>query len=857
MNIRLGRIAWGLALAGGLAVAILLVFWDALLGRGHLWGPDSGAYGYVYLRQALPGAYLGNWWPLDGLGRDSGPIVFVPYHLLLWLVDPLRCQLWTYIASIVLTAAAAWYFLAGRGIRGAAAVAASLAAGFTPHTVTLISAGHIGKLQLMPFAMLLLAALDRAVTRRSLAHYALAGLSVAYGFISGADIMFVFVLVGAAYGLYLWVSCRPRPGGTAGGWTRHILIHAAGVAVAGCFAFAAASIWVQNMVQTVLPSRMHMAETAGAVEEKVENKWEFATNWSLPPEELLEFVAPGVFGWQTVDPRAPYWGRLGRTLGWETHHRGLMNLRQHTVYLGVVSIVFAAYAVAWAFRRRQLRGGAGSEDLPTRRSQVLFWGAVAAVGVMLALGRYFVLYRVFYALPFASNMRAPVKFLHVVEVALCILFAFGLDAFLRALRPAVPAEPDVPAAAAKRRGPGRTGASQQPAGRDRLPGWMALACGVACLTMLFAMGVATGRLNGLRLEWSSLGMSAYAAPLEQRMLDALGHGAALFGLCAAVLAIGRFARPRAATALMLSTVIIAAAALDFALVAKPYVMVWDEGMRYRSDALTDRLAAEPAGYRVAMAARGGAYDRWRVFVFPMNGVTLTDSDPSVLTADDQSLRAALKDDPMRFWMLTSTRSVIGPASGVGLLTNAPGVEVAGRFEITGDGGAAWAPGSGSQLWLRLRDALPRAAVYHAWSVLPREAMPGAMADRAWNPRERVLVECDPVAPVSGGTCTPARIVRFGYSRVVIETDDPSGGVLMLNDRFDPAWRASIDGRPAPVLRCNYLVRGVAVPPGRHTVEFDFRKYEAAFAFAAGAPLLWMGWFLGASARGWMARRHRV
>ncbi len=39
-------------------------------------------------------------------------------------------------------------------------------------------------------------------------------------------------------------------------------------------------------------------------------RWLFATNWSLPPEDVLEFLVPGVFGNDSAQPPYLYWGRL-------------------------------------------------------------------------------------------------------------------------------------------------------------------------------------------------------------------------------------------------------------------------------------------------------------------------------------------------------------------------------------------------------------------------------------------------------------------------------------------------------------------------------------------------------------------
>jgi uncharacterized membrane protein YfhO len=56
----------------------------------------------------------------------------------------------------------------------------------------------------------------------------------------------------------------------------------------------------------------------------------------------------------------------------------------------------------------------------------------------------------------------------------------------------------------------------------------------------------------------------------------------------------------------------------------------------------------------------------------------------------------------------------------------------------------------------------------------------------------------------------------------VQTTSDAPAMLLLNDKLDPEWHAYIDGKEAPVLRANYLMRGVHVPAGSHKVVF---KYE--------------------------------
>jgi uncharacterized membrane protein YfhO len=58
-------------------------------------------------------------------------------------------------------------------------------------------------------------------------------------------------------------------------------------------------------------------------------------------------------------------------------------------------------------------------------------------------------------------------------------------------------------------------------------------------------------------------------------------------------------------------------------------------------------------------------------------------------------------------------------------------------------------------------------------------------------------------------------------RVVVRAVTDVRALLVLADTWFPGWRAKIDGRPAPVIRTDQLLRGVVLPAGTHTVEFTY------------------------------------
>jgi hypothetical protein len=96
-------------------------------------------------------------------------------------------------------------------------------------------------------------------------------------------------------------------------------------------------------------------------------------------------------------------------------------------------------------------------------------------------------------------------------------------------------------------------------------------------------------------------------------------------------------------------------------------------------------------------------------------------------------------------------------------------------------------------------------------------------------RRTVLLENPPPLTPSGDAPGTVRITRYENTEIEIEADAPSGGLVVLNDVWHPWWRASVDGKPVEILKANVLFRAVAVPPGKHTVQFTFEPLTGGLA----------------------------
>ena len=81
---------------------------------------------------------------------------------------------------------------------------------------------------------------------------------------------------------------------------------------------------------------------------------------------------------------------------------------------------------------------------------------------------------------------------------------------------------------------------------------------------------------------------------------------------------------------------------------------------------------------------------------------------------------------------------------------------------------------------------------------------------------------------------------YAPKNIQLKTQSDAPSVLLLNDKYDPSWQVRVDGQPANLLRCNFLMRGVQVPAGPHTVEFIFKPDVSTLYVSLVAIVLGLG-----------------
>jgi len=288
-------------------------------------------------------------------------------------------------------------------------------------------------------------------------------------------------------------------------------------------------------------------------------------------------------------------------------------------------------------------------------------------------------------------------------------------------------------------------------------------------------------------------------------------------------------------------------------------VIWDYKDMYASDPILDYLRKEPFEHRVTIlpfrevqATLLNKFYRsvWLQQQFPfyniqsLNVVQLARA-PADLAAFQEAVNAqglASITNAPRFWELTNTRFIIGPADNLGLLNDQVDpprrrFRVVERFDLEAKPGIlnpilvqefrAVPATNGACALFEFTGALPRARLYSNWQIVPDfQSALAQVLEGPFDPENTVLVTGGlPAAPSLAGVDQndgEVQFVNYSPKDILLKCDAPSGSVLLLNDRFDPNWKVRVDGKEAPLLRCNCIMRGVFLVPGPHQVEFYFR-----------------------------------
>ena len=140
--------------------------------------------------------------------------------------------------------------------------------------------------------------------------------------------------------------------------------------------------------------------------------------------------------------------------------------------------------------------------------------------------------------------------------------------------------------------------------------------------------------------------------------------------------------------------------------------------------------------------------------------------------------------------------------------------------------------------------LPRAYAVGAAQYVknPDEALK-PLSDPGFDALGEVFLAGQPSPAQSSQEPGPAgsvKILNRETSSVTLVADLARPGYVVLLDRYDPNWHATLDGREIPILVANVLFRAVACPAGHHVIHFYYRQKGLRTGFVITLSTLIVG-----------------
>ena len=663
-----------------------------------------------------------------------------------------------------------------RGLSPLAAILSGLTAFFVGSNFTLLYAGHV----LKPFVILFFICSLMPVALAAAGSLAAAlvwGGCVGLMFSQQPDVALFFALFSGAYFIFrLW----QEQGFKLLKWMK-VLVPAAVVA----FLFAGGPL-LGGYKQFVKGSAQMQTESKQA-------KWDYVTQWSFPPEEMIAFVAPGYTGWRSGEPEGPYWGRMGRSSGWEQTRQGFQNFKLENTYLGLIPVVFALFALISCQRSKH-------------RAEILFWGGATLVALLLSFGKFSPLYSLFYKLPVVNNIRNPNKFLQVFQVCLAILTAYGFDALFKG--------------------------SEFQVSSFKFPRrffWFTV--GILGLLILCSLSLTMNNIEDVSRFVAQGWPQDAAKTIAQNKMAALWHATLMAAVVAAVFAL--FSFPNLGKLAenfskhwksILGALLVLIVAADAVKLSKHYVKEMPRSY-IQANALTDFLKKDLGSQRIALTSQQGIYGIWTTYLLPYNKIpTFNFSDMPRMANDYKVFLETGQRDPLNMWRFSAVKYLLGPAAVEPQLAGqarkvfsydlAPGLKE-GEFRVV----PAMA---GQHAVFELLNTSPRYAV-----TAPVEPLSDEQALAVVNRLPR---------PQIGS----AEVLAYRPGKVTLKVTTQAPATLRIAEKYDPDWKAFVDDEPVEVQRVDYICQGVEVPAGEHEVVLKYAPSKLFFYMQCAGYLILFG-----------------
>jgi hypothetical protein len=523
--------------------------------------------------------------------------------------------------------------------------------------------------------------------------------------------------------------------------------------------------------------------------------WDYATQYSFSPGEMITFIVPGWYGFGKLPydgPEMPpgsrvpaYWGQATTT--------------DAANYTGTVVFFLALVSIFALWKKDRL---------------VAPLAIISLFALLLSFGNNFpLIFRpMFEHFPVFNKFRAPMMALVLMQMCFPILAAIGLDRIIKVMQ----------------------GGDDKQLKARLLKVTTYAMYAVAALFVLSLVGrgaIESSLSSGIAAAHDKL-PSQYPWLKDLAIKTALNDAAlcTLFALVA-LAALWLYQRGKGVTAAVAVAVVFGASAVDLWRVSsRPMEIVtkteYDQSLRdhdyvdfirqdkslFRMLDLNESTSNVPVSWGLQTIA-GYSAAKMRTF-----------QDVVDVTGNAQG---QVIFNPF-MWKLLNTKYVIANGS----VDTVPGRMIPAYISKENDQNRE---GKKVQtvVWQNTQ-VLPRAFFVNRYEVKPALEILNAMRDGIFNPRDEVFFEKQPdgigtlaAAPVNDSLETVA-VTKYENELVEIKTKASGDRLLFISDSWYPDWKASLDEKTdVPIYKANYSFRAIKIPAGEHILTM--RYYDSRYA----------------------------
>jgi hypothetical protein len=681
-----------------------------------------------------------------------------------------------YTLSFVILALTAFFFMRNYGAGRGVSFLVSAATVFSSGIVMLFYIGHISKLMslaLFPFILMMLFKFQKKITLLDVLLFVLGMHLLVIG--AHVQIAFYLALATVIYFVYFFI----RSFATKDKHLQKQLLKSLGlVAATGAIALLMsldtyAQLWEYKPYSTRGTKSITELKETGAAQN---NAYEYATNWSYSPGEVMTFIIPSYYGFGN----STYNGPLTQNQDYQVNtYFGQMMSVDMAMYMGIVIFALGIFTLI----------------LRWREPIVQFLGIIIVLFILLSFGKNFpILYDLLYHnIPSFDNFRAPSMILHVVQLLFPILAGLGIMKVI-SLR------------------------EEKNLKMENILKYTAIAFAGLFVVVLLLSG-SFGDMFAQRLNdfISGLGKSqreqqeAQTYKALSEYMKSMFTGDLLIGFALLALTFGLiYAYVKAK---LNKELFVAAIAI---LIIFDLFRIGERGATYTDAASINNMFTEPNYISVIKKQNDNE---------PHRLLNLKQDGSMGSFAQNANFNVYFLQEDFFGYSAAKPRSfqdmmdVIGPVNptlwkmlGVKYLITDRPYQPEGFTNIYQ---------SQNEFIVRNDKALPR--LYFVDSVAQKAGIGviNEIKNNSFDPKKVAYVEKLDFKFDKSDSTSVAKITQYKDEVITAEVSAKGNNFLFYGTTFLPGWKAFIDGAPAQVHKANYGFQGIIVPQGKHKVEFVY------------------------------------